>query len=107
MAAGGAILSALKVVAKWVDVGGGIVAGAAGAVDKVAKIKEEHQGNKIEEHLRSVDDRLNQVGAAALELEQKLNVEMEALRKQVRALKILILAIGVAVIGLILYILFK
>ena len=82
MGAGAIVLSALKVVGKWVSQNPTIVMDAA---DKVMKLKPE--------------DKVNQLGAAVLELDQKIDTEMHLIRKQLRALKIIILGMGITLVA--------
>ena len=82
MSAGAIVLSALKVVGKWVAQNPTIVMDAA---DKVMKLKPE--------------DKVNQLGAAVLELDQKIDTEMALVRKQLRTLKIILLGMGITLVA--------
>ena len=98
MIGAGAVLGALKIVGSWVLNNPHI---AMDAVDKVAKIKADMKSKTVEECLQTVDEKLNQLGAAALELDQKIDLEVEkvdtelkALRKQLRTIKIIMAVMG-------------
>ena len=82
MGAGAIVLSALKVVGKWVAQNPNIVMDAA---DKVIKLKPE--------------DKVNQLGAAVLELDQKIDTEMVLVHKQLRVLKIILLGMGITLVA--------
>ena len=82
MGAGAIVLSALKVVGKWVAQNPTIVMDAA---DKVIKLKPE--------------DKVNQLGAAVLELDQKIDTEMVLVHKQLRVLKIILLGMGITLVA--------
>ena len=91
MVAGAIVISALKTVGKWVLNNPNI---ALDAVDKVAKIHKEKKSISYDEQLQIADDKINQLGAAALELEEKINNEVGQLRnelenvqKQMQAMK--------------------
>ncbi len=73
MGAGAIVLSALKAVGKWVALNPDIVMDAA---DKVIKLKPE--------------DKVNQLGAAVVELDQKIDSEIILVRKQLRTMKIIL-----------------
>ena len=92
MGAGTVVLGALKAVGSWVLSNPDV---ALGAVDKVTKIQANKKADNVEEHLQIVDEKLNQLGAATLELEQKIDTEIEVLRKQIRLMKIVGLIMGV------------
>ena len=83
MGAGAIVISALKAVGTWVLSNPNI---ALEAVDKVAKIQQEKKSISYEEQLQIADERINQLGAAALELEEKINNENEQLRNDLAAL---------------------
>ncbi len=102
MGAGAVVLGALKAVGSWVLNNPYI---AMDAVDKVAKIKSDKKAETNEEHLLIIDEKLNQLGAAALELDQKIDIEvsqvhteLETMRKQMRTMKIIMSVMG-AVLG--------
>ncbi len=102
MGAGTLVLTALKAVGSWVLNNPSI---ALDAVDKVAKIQADKKAINIEEHLQVVDEKVNQLGAAALELDQKIDNETTFLRnelhavcKQMRTMKIVLSVVG-AVLG--------
>ena len=82
MGAGAIVLSALKVVGKWVAQNPTILMDAA---DKVMKLKPE--------------DKVNQLGAAVLELDQKIDTEMVLVRKQLRTLKIILFGMGITLVA--------
>ena len=82
MGAGTIVLNALKAVGKWVAQNPTILMDAA---DKVIKLKPE--------------DKVNQLGAAVLELDQKIDTEMVLVRKQLRALKIILLGMGITLVA--------
>lgn len=92
MAVGTVVLGALKAVGSWVLSNPNI---AFGAVDKVAQIQADKQALDNEERFEAIDEKLNQLGAATLELDQKIDTEIETLRKQLRTLKILVLTMGI------------
>ena len=99
----GAILGALKAVGNWVMKNPNI---AFDAVDRVVKIQDGKKIISTEEHLQSVEEKVNQLGAAALELDQKIDNETASLRnelsiayKQLRTIKIILSAV-VAVLGI-------
>lgn len=105
MAAGTVFLGALKAVGAWVLSNPHI---ALNAVDKVAKIQSDKKTANTEEQFQIVDEKLNQVGAAALELEERIttgflqtNSELEALRKETRTLKKALYIMGATVGALI------
>ena len=83
--AGSIIIGALKAVGGWVLSNPNI---ALEAVDKVVKSKED------KERLQNAEEKINQLGAAALELDQKIDTELESLRKQIRTMKITMIAAG-------------
>ena len=98
MGAGAVVLGALKAAGSWVLNNPYI---AMDAVDKVAKIQLDKKTASKEEHLQIVDEKLNQLGAAALELDQKIDVEvgqvhteLETIRKQIRTMKIIMSVMG-------------
>ena len=77
MGAGAIVLSALKAVGKWVALNPDIVIDAA---DKVIKLKPE--------------DKVNQLGAAVVELDQKIDSEIILVRKQLHTMKIILSVIS-------------
>lgn len=77
MGAGAIVLSALKAVGKWVALNPDIVMDAA---DKVIKLKPE--------------DKVNQLGAAVVELDQKIDSEIILVRKQLHTMKIILSVIS-------------
>ena len=77
------VISALKAVGTWVLSNPNI---ALDAVDKVAKIQQEKKSISYDEQLQIADERINQLGAAALELEEKINNENEQLRNDLAVL---------------------
>jgi hypothetical protein len=82
MGAGAIVLNALKAVGKWVAQNPTIVMDAA---DKVMKLKPE--------------DKVNQLGAAVLELDQKIDTEMVLVRKQLRTIKIILFGMGITLVA--------
>lgn len=109
MGAGAIVLGALKTVGSWVLSNPNF---ALDAVDKVAKIQADKISANNEEHLQIVDEKLNQLGAAALELEQKIDNEvcqfhneLEIVHKQLHTMKITLSiigsALGVAILAII------
>ena len=92
MGAGALVIGALAKVGGWVLSNPDI---ALGAVDKVTKLK---AGKNYEEQLQSADEKINQLGAAALELEEKINGEVSQLHKELRTMKIALSVMG-AVLG--------
>ena len=82
MGTGAMVLSALKVVGKWVVQNPSVMLDAA---DIVKKLKPE--------------DKVNQLGAAVLELDQKITLEMGLVRKQLRTMKIVLSIMGVALVA--------
>lgn len=96
MGAGAVVLGALKTVGNWVLSNPNI---ALDAVDKVAKIQADKKSLNNEEFAQVVDEKLNQLGAAALELEQKIDEEVSQVYKQMRTMKIILSIMGV-VLGL-------
>ena len=100
MKVGKFVLNALKVVGKWGLENHDV---ALDAVDKVAKIQAGKKVASNEEHLQIVDEKLNQLGAATLELDQKIDfeaaqvrTELKTMRKQMRTMKIIRLVMGAA-----------
>lgn len=92
------VLGALKKVGSWVLSNPNI---ALNAVDKVVKIQTDKKSINIEERIQVVEEKVNQVGAATLELDLKIDNEITSLhneliiaRKQIRTLKIMMLCIG-------------
>ena len=77
MGAGAIVLTALTAVGKWVAQNPVIVMDAA---DKAIKLKPE---NKV-----------NQLGAAVIELDQKIDTEIDLVRKQLRTMKIILSVMG-------------
>ena len=101
------VLGALKAVGTWVLSNPKI---ALDAVDKVTKTQVDKKDASTKEHLQVIDEKLNQLGVAALELDQKINAEIEVLRKQLRITKIMMSVMGAvlcaAVIAIILLAIF-
>lgn len=87
------VLRALKSVGEWVTANSGLV---LGAVDGVAKLTENKKAASLDERLQEVEEKVNQLGEAALEINQKIDTELEALRKQMRTMKIMMIAMGAA-----------
>ena len=101
MVPGKAVIDALISIGKWVAKNPVIIKDAADAVVKL-KPNKNHQ-DTIEP---SVDDKLNQLGEAVLEIDQKFNSEITKLSKDLRIMKSLISVFGgllsVAIIAIIL-----
>ena len=79
MKTGTVVINALKSVGKWVVENPSLVIDTA---DKIIKLKPE--------------DKVNQLGTAVLELDQKINSEMILVHKQLRTMKIIISVMSVA-----------
>ena len=107
MSAGTIIVGALKAVGTWVLSNPNI---AMDAVERVSNLRVKKKEMSDEELLQLVDEKVEQVGAAALELDQKIDIEVEALRKEMRTLKIMLTVMGAilcaAVIAIILLAIF-
>ena len=90
------VLSALKLVAKWLAEHPSVVLDFADQAKKLMPTKE---------------DKINVLSAAVLELEQHTNEEFEAVRKQMRTMKIMLTVmgtvLGAAVIAIILLAAFR
>lgn len=103
MGTGATVLKALKMVGNWVQSNHVL---ALGVADKVVKFQADKKIDIIEDHLQTVDEKLNQLGEAALELDQKIDTEIELLKNQVHTMKIMLSVVGgvlgVAVVGIIL-----
>lgn len=104
MGKGKVIFSALKAIGKWVAKNPDV---AIDAVDRfvVHPKKQEETKTNYDEQLLLAEERINQLGAAALELEDKIEGEikqlqsdLEAVREQVLTLKKILYVIG-AVVG--------
>ena len=101
MGAGAIVISALKAVGTWVLSNPNI---ALDAVDKVAKIQQEKKSISYDEQLQIADEEINQLGAAALELEEKidneigqLHNELENVHNQLQAMKKIISIMGIII----------
>ena len=81
MKTGTAVINALKSVGKWVVENPNIVMDTA---DKIIKLKPE--------------DKVNQLGKAVLELDQKFNSETVLIHKQLRTMKIILSVMSVALL---------
>ena len=81
MKTGTAVINTLKSVWKWVVENPNIVMDTA---DKIIKLKPE--------------DKVNQLGKAVLELDQKFNSEMVLIHKQLRTMKIILSVMSVALL---------
>lgn len=81
MKTGTVVINALKSVGKWVVENPNIVMDTA---DKIIKLKPE--------------DKVNQLGKAVLELDQKFNSEMILIHKQLRTMKIILSVMSVALL---------
>ena len=79
--AGKAVLGAVKAVAGWVALNPDLVK------DTVKLLKPK------------TEDKVNQLGAAVVELDEKFSTEMETLRKELRTMKIMLSVMG-GVLGL-------
>lgn len=95
MGAGAVVLSALKTVGSWVLKNPAVV---VDTVDEVAKIQANKKAESNEEHLQIVDEKLEQLGEAALELDKKIDTEMAVLHKQIHTIRIMLLVMG-AILG--------
>ena len=82
MRTGNFVVSAIKGITKWVVTNPDVIRVAA---DKIKNFKPE--------------DKINQLGVAVLELEEKVNTEMTLVHKQLRAMKILLSIMGVVLIA--------
>ena len=80
MSAGVFVWKALKAVGNWVIENPNLV------YDKIAKIPSDKKSLDDKEYLQTIDAKVNQLGAAALELEEKINNENEQLRNDLAAL---------------------
>lgn len=104
----GTVLMALKAIGDWVIRNPTVI---VGTVDKITKIQAEKKMINNEEHLKIVDEKLNQLGVVALELDQKVDAEMTFVRKQLHIMKIMLCVMGgtlsVAVVVIILLAFFK
>ena len=89
MSAGVFVWKALKAVGNWVIENPNLV------YDKIAKIPSDKKSLDNKEYLQTIDAKVNQLGAAVMELDQKTEIEVLALRKQIRAMKIALLIMGV------------
>lgn len=107
MAAGAIVLGALKLVGSWVISNPDVI---IGTVDKIAKFQADKKSVNKEEHFEIIDEKLNQLGVATLELDQKIDTEMDLIRKQLHTMKIMLSVMGsvliVAVIAIILLAIF-
>ena len=83
---------------------------ALGAVDTLTKIRADWKSLNNEERFQVVDERLNQLDEAALELDRKIDTQLEAVYKQLRAMKIMLYVLaallGIAVVAIILLAIF-
>lgn len=77
----GIVITALKAVGTWVAKNPNI---ALGAVDAVAKIQADKKSTSYDEQLQIADEKINQLGSAALELEERINNETEQLRNELK-----------------------
>lgn len=82
MGTGNFVVSAIKGITKWVVTNPEVIKVAA---DKIKNFKP--------------DDKINQLGVAVLELEDKVNTEMALVHKQLRTMKILLSVMGVVLIA--------
>ena len=101
MVAGKAVIDVLISIGKWVAKNPVIIKDAADAVVKLKPSK-----NSKDTTEPSVDDKLNQLGEAVLEINQKFNSEITKLNNDLRIMKIWLSVIGgllsVAIIAIIL-----
>ena len=81
MGAGAVVLSAIKLVGEWVVKNPGF---AADAVEKVVKIRADKVAK--EEQLMIMDEKMNQLGEATLELDQKIADEIGLVHEETDAL---------------------
>ena len=58
-----------------------------------------HKKASKEERLQDAEKKLIQVGAATLELNQKIDAEVDALRKEIRTMKLALIVIGATLIA--------
>ena len=91
MTTGAMIWTALKAVGAWVLSNPDV---AKDAVEKVSSLRTKKKKMSDEELLQLVDEKVGQLGAAALELDQKIDIEVEALRKEMRTLKTMLTVMG-------------
>lgn len=107
MGVGVFIVKALKAIGGWVLKNPDV---ALEAVDKVSHIRADWKSLNNEERFQVVDERLNQLGEAALELDRKIDTQLEAVYKQLRAMKIILYVLaallGIAVVAIILLAIF-
>ena len=89
MSAGVFVWKALKAVGNWVIENPNLV------YDKIAKIPSDKKSLDNKEYLQTIDAKVNQLGAAVMELDQKTEIEVQALRKQIRTMKIALLVMGI------------
>lgn len=80
------------------------------AVEMLTKIRADWKSLNKEERFQVIDERLNQLGEAALELDRKIDTQLEAVYKQLRAMKIMLYVLaallGIAVVAIILLAIF-
>ena len=89
MSAGVFVWKALKAVGNWVIENPNLV------YDKIAKIPSDKKSLDNKEYLQTIDAKVNQLGAAVMELDQKNEIEVQVLYKQIRTMKIVLLIMGV------------
>ena len=82
MGTGNLVVSAVKGITKWVVKNPDVIKVAA---DKIKNFNSE--------------DKINQLGVAVLELEEKVNTEITLIHKQLRTMKILLFVMGVILIA--------
>lgn len=100
MVAGKVVLSGLIAIGKWVANNPTVVKDAANVVAKLKPGK-----TKKDDNTPTVDEKLNQLGTVAFELDQKVDAEVSNLRselekvhKQMRSMRTMMTVIG-AVLG--------
>ena len=89
MVAGKVVIDALISIGKWVAKNPDILKDAA---DKVVNLKPNKKTKDTVEP--TVDDKLNQLGEAVLEINQKFDIETSRLSKELRAMKIALSIVG-------------
>ncbi len=96
------VLGALKMVGDWVLKNPNV---ALDALDKVVIMPVAKKASNIEEHLLVLEAKTNQLGAAALELEQKIDSEIIQLQKEIHTIKkllsIMSIVLGAAIISIV------
>ena len=91
MTTGAIILGAVAAVAAWVKENPDFT---KNVVNGITSLRSKKKKMSDEELLQLVDEKVGQLGAATLELDQKIDIEVEALRKEMRTLKTMLLVMG-------------